>query len=57
MSTKFRPAWWLRNAHAQTLWAGLMRRRVPLATRRERLELPDGDFLDLTGWTAGAARW
>ena len=42
----FKAAWWLRGGHAQTLWASLMR-RIPLETRRERLELPDGDFVDL----------
>ena len=48
----FRPAWWLPGPHAQTLWPVLCRRRPRLALRRERLELPDGDFLDLD-WTPG----
>lgn len=48
----FRPAWWLPGPHAQTLWPVLFRRRPRPALRRERLELPDGDFLDLD-WTAG----
>jgi predicted alpha/beta-fold hydrolase len=48
----FRPAWWLPGPHAQTLWPVLCRRRPRLSLRRERLELPDGDFLDLD-WTAG----
>lgn len=48
----FQPAWWLANPHAQTLWPVLCRRRPRLALRRERLELPDGDFLDLD-WTPG----
>lgn len=43
----FKPPWWLRNAHLQTMWPFLFRPRIPVATRRERLELPDGDFLDL----------
>jgi len=43
----FRPAWWLSNAHLQTIWPVLCRRRIPLETRRERVELPDGDFLDV----------
>lgn len=49
----FRPAWWCRSPHLQTLWPVLMRRapRVPL--QRERLELPDGDFIDLD-WLAAA---
>ena len=48
----FRPAWWLPGPHAQTLWPVLFRRPPRLALRRERLELPDGDFLDLD-WTTG----
>lgn len=43
----FKPAWWLPGAHAQTLWPYLARRVPAVPYRRERLELPDGDFLDL----------
>ena len=46
----FKPAWWLPGPHAQTLWPYLLRRLPNVARRRERLELPDGDFLDLD-WT------
>jgi len=47
----FRPAWWLPGAHLQTLWPTRFRRRPRLALRRERIETPDGDFLDLS-WAA-----
>ncbi len=43
----FTPAWWLRNPHAQTLWAPLLRKRPDPHCLRERVELPDGDFVDL----------
>jgi predicted alpha/beta-fold hydrolase len=43
----FRPAWWLSNRHLQTIWPVLCRARIRLETHRERLELPDGDFLDV----------
>jgi len=43
----FKPAWWLPGAHLQTLWATLARRRLQIPRKIERLELPDGDFLDL----------
>jgi predicted alpha/beta-fold hydrolase len=43
----FRPAWWLPGPHLQTLGARLLRARRRIAIRRERVELPDGDFLDL----------
>lgn len=47
----FVPAWWCRGPHAQTLWPYLVRRNPRVTLVRERLELPDGDFLDLD-WTA-----
>jgi len=43
----FRPAWWLPGPHAQTIGARLLRSRTGIELRRERLELPDGDFVDL----------
>lgn len=43
----FRPAWWLRSPHLQTVWPVAFRRRPRLSLAHERLELPDGDFLDL----------
>lgn len=46
--SNFEPAFWLRNAHAQTVFASKMRSSPPLAVERERLELDDGDFLDLS---------
>jgi predicted alpha/beta-fold hydrolase len=49
-ATPFQPAWWCRNPHLQTMWPVFFRRHPRPALRRERLELPDGDFLDLD-WT------
>jgi predicted alpha/beta-fold hydrolase len=46
----FTPAWWLPGAHAQTLWPYLFGNRAVPALTPERLELPDGDFVDLC-WT------
>ncbi|HSD96555.1 MAG TPA: hydrolase [Sulfuricaulis sp.] len=46
----FKAAWWCRGPHGQTLWARLARRPPHVALWRERLELPDGDFIDLD-WT------
>jgi predicted alpha/beta-fold hydrolase len=44
----FKPAWWLPNGHLQTIWPALFRRKIKnLPLERERLELPDGDFIDL----------
>lgn len=49
MKTKsnFKPAWWLKNAHMQTIWPTLTRSKPELPLERERFELSDGDFLDL----------
>jgi uncharacterized protein len=43
----FHPARWLPGAHAQTIGGRLLRRRKPPSFERERVELPDGDFVDL----------
>ena len=54
-SSTFKPAWWLPGPHLQTLFPFIARRfghRPPL--RRERLELADGDFIDLD-WTVTPA--
>jgi uncharacterized protein len=49
---RFKSSWWLPGAHSQTLWP-VLTRRVPLETRTERLELPDGDFVRLD-WVGDA---
>ena len=43
----FRPAWWLRNPHAQTFAGRYLRRRAAVPLERSRIATPDGDFLDL----------
>lgn len=44
----FKPAWWLNNPHLQTMYPALLRRLPgPASIRRERLETPDHDFLDI----------
>lgn len=45
--TPFRPAWWLRNPHAQTVIGRYLRRARHVRYRRERIDTADGDFLDL----------
>jgi len=48
----YRAPWWLPGGHIQTLYAYLFARKPRVAYRRERWELPDGDFLDLD-WIDG----
>ncbi|MFZ0486001.1 MAG: hydrolase [Arenicellales bacterium] len=43
----FRAAPWCRGGHVQTVWPYLFRLIPRPRYRRERLELPDGDFIDL----------
>lgn len=42
--SNFKPAWWLKNNHAQTIYPSLRWAGIPqVALRLELLELPDGD--------------
>ncbi|MEA3641336.1 MAG: hydrolase [Lamprobacter sp.] len=56
-NSDFRPPWWLKNPHLQTLWPKLLMQlrrpgragkqpQTPL--ERRRIELSDGDFIDLS---------
>ena len=47
---KFIPAWWLQNAHLQTIFPMFYLKTKVFPQRQERFELPDGDFID-TVWT------
>jgi predicted alpha/beta-fold hydrolase len=54
IKTTFKPAWWLNNAHLQTLYAALMRKTPPPhGLRRERLITPDNDFIDIDWYGEG----
>ena len=50
-TARFRAAWWLPGPHLQTLWPNVFRPCPRVQLSRERLELADGDFLDLD-WNA-----
>jgi predicted alpha/beta-fold hydrolase len=46
--TTFKPAWWLRNSHLQTIYSAFLRNVPnPPDYRRERLTTPDHDFIDI----------
>ncbi len=51
---RYKPCWWLPGGHAQTLWP-VLTRRVRLEVRSERLELPDGDCVQLD-WAGDGGR-
>jgi predicted alpha/beta-fold hydrolase len=44
---EFTPPWWLRNAHAQTVFGRIVRPRRLVELERETIETPDGDELVL----------
>jgi len=43
----YRPSWWLPGGHPQTMGGKYLRRPGPFPLKRERIDTPDGDFLDL----------
>ncbi len=47
IKSDFKPAWWLPSAHIQTLYPTFARRIKSPADKMERIELADGDFIDL----------
>lgn len=56
VASRFRPAWWLPGPHLQTIWPALARRRPRLPLTRRRVELADGDFIDLRLGDGGGPR-
>lgn len=56
VASRFRPAWWLPGPHLQTIWPTLVRRRPRLPLTRRRIELSDGDFIDLRIGDGGGPR-
>ena len=46
-NSEYNPPFLFRNGHIATVYAGLFRRVNGLDQKRERISLPDGDFLDL----------
>ncbi len=56
IESRFRPPWYLRNAHVQTILPVLAGGGERVDFCRERLELTDGDFLDLDRIDSGQRR-
>lgn len=49
---RFKPAWWLKNPHLQTVYARFAGRKRFVSCQQEIVELPDGDFIDCR-WAGG----
>ena len=47
LSSDYNPPFLFKNGHFSTLYAGLVRTVAGISQERERISLPDGDFLDL----------
>jgi uncharacterized protein len=56
VSSQFDPPWPLCSGHLQTILPAILRWRTSVAYQRERLELADGDFLDLDWLPSGSDR-
>ncbi len=56
LPSSYRAPWWLTNGHAQTVLARSLRRIRRRPYQRRRLELDDGDFLDLDELDDGQGR-
>ena len=52
-SREFRPMRGISNRHLQTMLPRLIRRKVKFDAHWQRLELPDGDFVDINGNVIG----
>jgi len=50
----FKPARWLKNPHAQTIWPVISASKIVIPLKKQRVELPDGDFIELV-WDASNA--
>ena len=54
-STNYRPSFYFRNSHWSTIYPSIFRKIPEVVYERERIELPDGDFLDVD-WSRKSGR-
>ncbi len=50
LTEKYKPALFMRNGHVHTIFPALFRKPSAVNWHRQRLELADGDFIDLDWW-------
>lgn len=53
INSQFKAAWWLTNAHAQTIYGSIIHPSKPTIDTLEQIELPDGDYVELLWSNAG----
>lgn len=47
IESSFKPAWWMTNPHLQTIYCSLRHPVQPSLNDLEKIDLPDGDFVEL----------
>lgn len=47
VKSDFEPPWWAKNRHVQTIFPRFFQKRAKVELRKEKLTLPDGDFVNL----------
>ena len=47
ISSAYEPPFLFKNGHFSTIYSGVIRKVIGLEQKRDRITLPDGDFLDL----------
>lgn len=55
LESNYNPPFLFKNGHFSTIYSGLLRKIVDFQQKRERIDLPDGDFLDLD-WSFSSIR-
>lgn len=53
---RYQAAWWLKNGHLQSIYPSLFRRLDDRFLEKERIDTPDGDFIDLDWGRSGNRR-
>lgn len=47
INSEFKPAWWLKNPHLQSIWGTAFKHKPEIELLPQRIELEDGDFIDV----------
>lgn len=47
IQSEYNCPFWAKNTHISTIWAAKFRKKHPIHLKRQRIELKDGDFIDI----------